>query len=207
MEHNYEELEKKYSELPDDIREAMSSVDVAKTVENIGKSHSLHIDQIGDLMDEVSFVMLGITHPSDFIPKIQKILSIDNRKAQEITKDINESIFRPIKASLLSIHGAGVDKKSALRQQEKNTEKEIVRKDSKADNTEHKNNIEFNKLPTIKKMDEKPLPKIDEKDIVEEKLGGEFKIPSEKKEIVESGQQNANDSEKARVDPYREPIE
>lgn len=206
MDYKYEELEKKYATLPDDIRKAMSSMDIARFVENIGKSHSLHIDQIGQLMDEVSFIMLGFMHPSDFISNIQKSLEIDNEKAQEITKDINEKIFRPIKASLLSIHGAKQEK--VVGNQKLVTERETPSKEQAVEEIEEKKeSMEYRKLPATKIGKEKPLPEIAKKDIVEEKLGGEFNIPSTEKEAAEVESTKTSEEKEKPVDMYREPIE
>jgi len=206
MEYEYEELKKKYDALPDDIREAMSSVDIAQSVENIGKSHSLHVDQIGQLMDEVSFIMLGLMHPSDFISNIQKSLEIDNQVAQEITKDINEKIFRPIKASLLSIHGVdNKESESGIRNQESTAKQDVGEKVEGRESD--KSDYEYNKLPPKGIIEEKPLPEIAPKDIVEEKLGGEFKIPSTEQEVTEPEPEKISAQVDKPVDPYREPIE
>jgi len=219
MDYTNEQIEKKYAALPDDIREAMSSINIAQSVENIGKSHSLHVDQIGQLMDEVSFIMLGLMHPSDFISNIQKSINIDSTKAQEITKDINERIFRPIKSSLLSIHGVKQPEEKTESTQEETPKKEDVLKEiespvrtngseepvsNMADNEPPKEHIQINKLPEIKTNGGGEIKTMEtSKDIVEEKLGGEFKIPSTEKEVAET----ANTSENKPVDPYREPIE
>ena len=81
------------------------SIRVAEQLQEIGKKHRLHIDKIDALFDEAGAVMLGLTHPRDFIGKLAQKLDIDKEKTKKIAQDVNEQIFKPIRESLKKIHG------------------------------------------------------------------------------------------------------
>ncbi len=93
-----------YDDLPADVQDAFTSVSVGKTIQEIGKKHQLHVDQISSLFDETGFIMIGATHPRNYIENIQSKLAIDVNAAKKIATDVNEQIFRPIRESLKKIH-------------------------------------------------------------------------------------------------------
>ena len=102
-------LQDAYANLPQDLKDALYSIDFAKTIQTIGTDQGLLIDQTGKLAEEIGFVMLGITHPDKFADAIARKLSIPTDKATAITKEVNEKIFLSIRASLQKIHsGEGI---------------------------------------------------------------------------------------------------
>lgn len=101
---NHQEL---YAKLPEDIKEAIASVDSAETLKAITWEHHLHIDQAGKLADEVGKLMLGLTAPGDFIDMMRKNVGVDKNTAEKITKRVNEEVFMPVRDSLKEIHGLG----------------------------------------------------------------------------------------------------
>lgn len=99
-----EELRKLYLALPQDVRDAIFSVDTARSLEEIAKKHGLHIDKLDVLATAVSEIMLAIASPHGFGKRLQDGLGVDAAKAADITKDINERVFKPIRESLMKIH-------------------------------------------------------------------------------------------------------
>lgn len=87
-------------ELPKELQEAITSPDRAKVFTRIWKKHNLHADVVERLSEEVADVLLGKKKPSGFVQRIQKKLDLPFDKANEITKDINEEIFEPIRDQL-----------------------------------------------------------------------------------------------------------
>ncbi len=106
MEYTTQQLEEKYRALPEDLREAMIGVETAKAVGNIGQKHNLHIDQIGDLADEIGLTMLGLTKSDEFVTHVKNRLRIDQNTAEQISHEVNEQIFLPIRESLQKLHEA-----------------------------------------------------------------------------------------------------
>lgn len=98
---------KKFDELPEDVQEAMSSVDTTRIMKEISEKHHLHIDQAGALTDDVGDLMLGDSAPSQFIGKIKKDVRVDEKTAREIAEEVNRQIFKPIRESLKGMYHVG----------------------------------------------------------------------------------------------------
>jgi len=104
MEYNTEQLIEIYKTLPEDIKNALDSVDTLDAVEEIGIKYKLHMDQEGVLNNETGKVLLGLTDPVTFVDTISSKLGIDRTIASQIVGDINEKILLKVKDSLKQIH-------------------------------------------------------------------------------------------------------
>jgi hypothetical protein len=109
--YTQQQLLERYRKLPGDLKEAIFSVETAEIIQKISKKYGLHIDKMGELASETGLVMLGITHPRDFISNISSRLEISREKATEIAKDINNEIFSKVRENLKNIHGIKEEKK------------------------------------------------------------------------------------------------
>src|SRR3989338_2897850 len=92
---NFQELE---SKLPSDLKTAIYSADSSTAIENISKKYGLNIDQMGKLAEETGLVMLGVTHPKDFISNLAGRLGVDQLTAKSIARDVNEQIFKKVRS-------------------------------------------------------------------------------------------------------------
>lgn len=99
---NYTEaqLNEQYTKLPEVMREAIVSVETADKIMAIGKTHNLHIDQIGSLAENVGLVMLGLLSTKEFNKQIENELKIDHVMAENIAAEVNSQIFLPIRDAL-----------------------------------------------------------------------------------------------------------
>lgn len=89
--------------IPDKIKQAIKSTDLAGKFTKIADKHGLHIDQNGSLQTETLLVMLGLESTDDFIENIQRELDISRNEAVSITQDVNLEILNSIKDSLQEI--------------------------------------------------------------------------------------------------------
>lgn len=128
MNYTREQLNEKIKNLPEDVKNAIFSINSAEIIKNVGEKHGLHIDKIGDLGAETGYVMYGITPPKDFVTSLAKKLSLPEDKARAIAQDVNEQIFRPIRESLQKIHGVVAGETQAKTVAEKILEKSFVPK-------------------------------------------------------------------------------
>ncbi len=96
----FSKLEERYKEIPDEVRDAISSVELAKKLQEIGLAHHLHIDQIEILGENTGLVMLGLLSPTKFNESIREDLNLDPETANKITGEINQHIFLPIRDHL-----------------------------------------------------------------------------------------------------------
>ncbi len=90
--------------IPKAIRNAMTSIETGRVIQEIGEMHHLHLDAVANLMEEVGAVMLGMTRPSAFSSKIKNTLELSEKEAESITKEIDEKVFQPIKAALVEMY-------------------------------------------------------------------------------------------------------
>lgn len=108
-----QQLKTKYQSLPQDLRDAILSVDSAEIIQDVGKKYGLAIDKVGELADETGMVMLGVTHPKEFIPNLSRRLGVDKNTARRIAEVINSRIFAKVRESLKKVHEIGETKAAA----------------------------------------------------------------------------------------------
>jgi hypothetical protein len=156
MPYTLEQLEEKYRQLPEAVKEAMYSVETSDAVLAIGKKYNLHIDQIGLLAEEAGLVMLGLTPSYQFIDSIQKKLGVNRATAENITLDVNTEIFLPIREFLRQSGGGLPSREEVLRDIE-------------------------NPPPTLEETAPVPIPKTEAPTdtIFEQKMAKVFKLPKE----------------------------
>ena|SRR3989344_5120762 len=95
-------IKQRYQELPEDIKRAIKSADLATKFSNITNKHSLHIDQNGALQTETILVMLGLEPTEDYVENVQRNVEVSRTEALSIAEDVNNEILDPIKTSLRS---------------------------------------------------------------------------------------------------------
>lgn len=166
MEYTTQQLEEKYRSLPEDLKEAMAEIKTAETIHDLGKKHNLHIDQIGELADEIGLTMLGLTKPDEFVFHIKNRLQIDQTAAEQISREVNEQIFLPIRESLMKLHEAkdGVETIQTQPSATPESAGELPDKDKLLDEIEHP-------------------AKTPQDTVFEKKLGQLFRIPREEVDL------------------------
>lgn len=229
MEYTKEQFEKKFSSLPKEVRDVILAADTGNILRDIGKKHKLHVDQIGELMEAVDFVMLGILSPGDFIRDLyERMAPIDKQKVREIAHEVNERIFQKIRESLKQVHnmtgggdGRSVSSGEPVPRKEKSevppnlpvAREETVHEREKPRETapDMKTNVASPAVP--------PEAKVVGEPIISQKLGGMHALPKEEsaygfgertpKETpgeVKEEKKPTNDYGTGE-DPYRESIE
>ena len=197
-----EQIAQMYDNLPEDLKEAVFSVDMSEVVEKIGRGHQLAIDKIGDLANETGMVMLGVTHPDEFIGNLAERLEVDKEKARGIAQEINEQIFKKVRDSLRKIHnmreGEEVEHHQGPSLMVGQSREDILKEIEKDYSQE-------NPVPDIMKGSANPF---------EEKMKeGVLIAPVEEKRYIEESAKTAllPEQEKPKkyqgFDPYKEPIE
>jgi hypothetical protein len=99
-----EQLLEFYKKLPKDLQEAIINIDTPGIIQAIGKKYNLPIDKTGELADETGLVMLGLTHPNNFISNLTQRLDTDKETARKIGEEINNQIFAKVRESLKKVH-------------------------------------------------------------------------------------------------------
>ncbi len=102
--YSEQKLREAFEDLPQGLRNAVASVDTANAVQGIAKKYFLHVDQMGALASETGLVLLGLTHPADFIPNLAKRLRVPEDKAKEIAREISAQILGKVREALRTLH-------------------------------------------------------------------------------------------------------
>jgi len=204
-----EQIETMYKNLPNDLKTVFFSANKDETIESIGRKHNLTIDKIGDLANETGMVMLGVTHPNEFIGNLADRLEIDKEKARAIAQEINEQIFKKVRESLRKIHNMREEEENQIKVSSfGNSQGETLKSETSREDILkeiEKDHSQENLVPEIMKGDTNPF---------EEKMKeGVLIAPVEEKHYIEESAKTAllPEPEKPKkyqgIDPYKEPIE
>src|SRR3989339_1630718 len=208
-----EQIEIMYKNLPNDLKTVFFSANKDETIESIGRKHNLTIDKIGELANETGMVMLGVTHPNEFIGNLAERLEVDKEKARAIAQKINEQVFKKVRESLRKIHNMREGGEEENQDKIKvspfgNSQGETLPANSvnRADILKEieKDHSQENLVPEIMKGSPNPF---------EEKMKeGVLIAPVEEKHYIEESAKTAllPELEKSKkykgLDPYKEPI-
>lgn len=109
MDYTRQQLMSMYRALPQDLKEALYSIDTTQAIQAVSRAYGLHVDQMGELSNAIGQVMLGALHPRDFTKHIKSELAIDEQKASALTREVNLTVFTKIRESLKRIHSLRED--------------------------------------------------------------------------------------------------
>ena len=98
------QLRESFQTLAPGLRQAISSVDTANAIQEIAKKYLLHVDQMAALAGETGLVLLGLTHPADFIGNLGKRLRLPEEKARDIARDVSAQILSKVRDALRGLH-------------------------------------------------------------------------------------------------------
>ncbi|MEK7574802.1 MAG: hypothetical protein AAB511_01065 [Patescibacteria group bacterium] len=99
------ELQTRFDKLPYALKTALRSVDSARVVVDIGRKYALHVDKLGELGEETGLVILGITHPGEFLGRLSRKLGVSEDKTRLIAQEINTEILLKIRDALKQVNG------------------------------------------------------------------------------------------------------
>lgn len=95
-----QQIMQRLAELPADVRQAVQSTNLSKSIQALGTKYQLHIDQIGELEDETLMAMLGFVPLESFEKRLASALHLPGETAKKIAGDVNQNIFLAVRTSL-----------------------------------------------------------------------------------------------------------
>jgi hypothetical protein len=101
-----DEIQAQFEKLPAEVRAAVTSTEINDKIEAIAEKRGLLIDQMGELVDEIGLVMLGLAKSNDFVGHVSARCLIDRKKAQDIAQDVNTEIFSTIRQHMRQMEGS-----------------------------------------------------------------------------------------------------
>ncbi|MEK7630756.1 MAG: hypothetical protein AAB417_01885 [Patescibacteria group bacterium] len=91
-----------YDRLPDPVKDAIFEEATADKIQAVGKKHGLLLDRMGNLAEEVGYVMLGLIPAKEFPEYVMQTCGVSAQKAGEIVTDLNQAVFLPIQDHIFS---------------------------------------------------------------------------------------------------------
>ena len=95
-----QQLEKIFDQLPEELQDAIFSMETAKNISDICERHEITDEKVSKIAETVGQVLFGLLKASDFATTIEKELNIPTVKAKAIAQEINRFIFYPVKPLL-----------------------------------------------------------------------------------------------------------
>lgn len=89
-------IQKKISELPENIRHAVESFDWASEILHIAQDNKIQIDDIETFRNETLLVIVGLTAAADFEKNLVAHMGISYQLAEKLVADANAHIFTPL---------------------------------------------------------------------------------------------------------------
>ncbi|MAJ97491.1 hypothetical protein CL644_01205 [bacterium] len=93
-------IEKRFSELPEAVQEAVSDTRVEKKLRELASNYKLHLDQWTLLENEIMLTLLGLEDPENMAKNIAEEVGIAEDVAQKLVDDIAMQVFKPIREKM-----------------------------------------------------------------------------------------------------------
>lgn len=96
----------KYYSIPEDLQNHMFEPTTAESIwDIINDKYQLGENNVSVVAKTIGLIFLGELPIKNFIAELKTKLNIDITKAQAIAQDINQTIFQPVRTSLMQVHG------------------------------------------------------------------------------------------------------
>ena len=100
------QIQQRLAELPADVRDAIQAADFNEKVQAVGAKNQLHVDQIGELADEVMLAMLGFSPLEQLAARLVVALALPTEAAAKVAQDVNTDILGSIRESMKKFQAA-----------------------------------------------------------------------------------------------------
>jgi hypothetical protein len=98
------ELKTRFQLLPKEIQDVITSSDYQMKLFELAKKHKLTYDQLGTLEFNTTLTLVGMLAPTDYEAALVNELNKKKEEVDPIINDVSEQVFKPIRASLMSIY-------------------------------------------------------------------------------------------------------
>ena len=116
---------KLYKTLPEDLKEALFSIDTQEAIINICKLCDVEDD--AEVAGIVGDVLIGLLSPEEFKEEVKKKLNLDENKASKLNAYIQHYIFNPVADDLRELYHPEEKEIKEAEVEEKPEEKPKVR--------------------------------------------------------------------------------
>lgn len=98
-----EQFWKLYQRLPQKLKDTLFAEETGNSIYEICKRNKIERN-LGQIVDYVGQVLLGILPPSDFQETLEKELKLEKEVAKRVAQEVNRFIFYPVKSSLEELY-------------------------------------------------------------------------------------------------------
>lgn len=106
-------LKERYKQLPPPIKELVSSGEFEKKFQELYKKWGVHIDVATQIENETMLVLLGLEPPHGFARNLVSKTELEPEQVGDIAMDINNTIFQPLRKTLLRMSEEGAEQESS----------------------------------------------------------------------------------------------
>ena len=104
MKYTKEQLDKIYENLPEELKEAIFSVETAEEIGETCKSYEITDERVGKVAKLAGHVLMGLLLPKEFAETLTQEIKLPKVFAQAISRNLNRLVFYPVKPALEQLH-------------------------------------------------------------------------------------------------------
>lgn len=109
-EYTQEQIERVYEKLPDELQEAIFSVETADAIRNACEKQGITDARVGEVASQVGLVLMGLLLPDEFSGVLEQTIGLKKEVASPLAHEINRFVFFPVKEALNQIHSVVTEK-------------------------------------------------------------------------------------------------
>ena len=102
--YTQEQLDKTYEKLPQELQEALFSMETAESIGQVCDSYGIQDERRGQVSDFAGHVLMGLLLPQEFADVLEKEVKLSKVLAQAIARDLNRFVFYPVRPALEQLH-------------------------------------------------------------------------------------------------------
>ena len=139
--YTQEQLDKMQEKLPEELKEAIFSMETAEEIGKTCESYGIADNRVGQVSDLAGHVLMGLLLPQDFAGVLEKEVQLPKVLAKAIARDLNRLVFYPVKPALEQLHKMEIEVSAKITtpkaSEEEPTSKEQPKQESRPDDPYH----------------------------------------------------------------------
>lgn len=122
------QLLEQYDSLDEGLQKLLDDKNTQEKIRAIGQMHNLTDEEIWTLVNEVGYVLFGLSNPNNLVENLKEGITIPDYAIQKIVNNVDEKIFTSVRESLNKLYNVPVSPPPPLDSQQT----EITKKDEPA---------------------------------------------------------------------------
>jgi len=102
--YTQEQLDKIYEKLPEELQEAIFSVETSNDIGQVGDTYGVTDERLNTIAEHVGYVLMGLILPQEFSEILKQEGGLPKVLAEAIARDLNRMVFYPVKPALEQLH-------------------------------------------------------------------------------------------------------